>query len=139
MRHFIFRPLRVVTWVPDLENFAKKWKIELLAIVLSLVRSVGLIIHIVIADNDMQLVMMVKVLTKAFQCPDSGRFGPILAQKCQKSRFLTILSSLIDSIGLILHIVIASNDMQLVMMAKRLTKAFQGPDLGRLGPILAQK
>ena len=38
---------------PDLENFAKKWKIELLAIVLSLVRSVGLIIHIVIADNDM--------------------------------------------------------------------------------------
>ena len=107
---------------PDLENFAKIAKSRFQSIVLSLVGSVGLIMHIVIADNDMQLLMVVKVLTKAFQGPDLGRFGPILAPKCQKSSFLIILSSLIDSIGPILHIVIASNDIQVLKVFKMVRK-----------------
>ena len=64
--------------------------------------------------------MMVKVLTKAFYGPDLGRFGPILAPKCQKSKFLTILSSLVNGTDLILDIFIVLNslhdlDMVLVM------------------------
>ena len=38
---------------PDLENFAKIVKSKVESIVLSWVGSVGLIMHIVIADNDM--------------------------------------------------------------------------------------
>ena len=107
---------------PDLENFAKIAKSKFQAILSSLIGSVGLILHIVIAGNDTQLLMVVKVLTKAFQGPDLGRFGPILAPKCQKSRFLTILSSLVDSTGLILHIMIASNDIQVLTQFKILRK-----------------
>ena len=38
---------------PDLENFAKIGKSQFWSILLSLVGSVGLMMHIVIADNDM--------------------------------------------------------------------------------------
>ena len=101
---------------PDLENFAKIAKTKFQAILSSLVGSVGLILHIVIAGNDMQLLMVVKVLTKAFQGPDLGHLGPILPQKCQKSRFLAILSSLVDEIDLIFHMIVVQNVFQHLAM-----------------------
>ena len=91
---------------PDLENFAKIAKSKFQAVLSSLVGSVGLIWRIVIAGNDMQLLMVVKVLTKALQGPDLGHLGPILAQKCQKSRFLALLSNSVDGSDLIFHMII---------------------------------
>ena len=97
---------------PDLENFAKIAKSKFQAILSSLVGSVGLILHIVIAGNDTQLLMVVKVLKKTFQGPDLDHLGPILVQKCQKSRVQVILSSLLNGIDLIFHMIVVQNVFQ---------------------------
>ena len=79
----------------------RKWGFQ--AILSSLGGSVGLILHIVLAGNNMQLLMVGRVLTKAFQGPVLDRLGPILVQKCKKSRFQVILSTLVNGIDFITY------------------------------------
>ena len=73
------------------------------AILSSMVGLVGLILHIVLAGNNMQLLMVGRVLTTAFQGPVLDRLGPVLVQKCKKSRFQVFLSTLVNGIDFITY------------------------------------